>query len=114
MTNKEILNYFSKVDEKDNFLDKIEMLYTIQDDYKKSDFYKKIKLPIIDLYEKYSMDRNLNLQGLFASVQKEINKLDLSHLMDLINQVGDVFGEENKQVLSNFNVLKEIMGNTKQ
>ena len=48
------------------------------------------------------------LNDISSKLQKLINELDLNKFMELLNQLGDVFGAENEEIMGAMNLFKEI------
>ena len=110
LTNLEISNRLEEIAKEENFIDQLESLTSFKKEYKTSDFYKKTKLNLFDVYKSFSLYKSLRLESLFDSIQREINKLDLQHLTELLTQFGETMEKENNDVRANFELLKEIMG----
>lgn len=65
----------------ESFLDSIEIIYKKDPGYKKSNFYKQTKIPLIQLYEKYFQYRVLQY-----SIQEKFNdfigKIDINQMIE--------------------------------
>jgi hypothetical protein len=48
------------------------------------------------------------LNDIGNKIQKLINDLDTSKLMEVLNQLGDVFGAENEEIMGAMNMFKDI------
>ena len=48
------------------------------------------------------------LNKVFTKIQTLIDKLDLSHLMDLVEKIGTTYETENEQIMSLMDSMKDI------
>ena len=49
------------------------------------------------------------MDRIFKEAQKEINKLDISHLNDLLDKIAETFGTENAAITEQISQLQDIM-----
>lgn len=108
MTNKQLEQKVEKFLEIENYFDFIEAVYDFEKEYKNSDFYKKTKMPLLAIIKEARWFYGLNVNKVFAKIQTLIDKLDLSHLMDLIEKVGTTYETENEQIMNLMDSMKDI------
>ena len=108
MTNKQLEQKVEKFLEIENYFDFIEAVYGFEKEYKNSDFYKKTKMPLLSIIKEARWFYGLNVNKVFAKIQTLIDKLDLSHLMDLIEKIGTTYETENEQIMNLMSSMKDI------
>ena len=92
----------------ENYFDLIEQIKEFEKDYKNSDFYKKTKMPLDKAIREARIHYALNFVGMGAQLQKVINNLDITHLNELLDQVGETFGRENQEINEQLGILKDL------
>lgn len=92
-----------------NMFDAIMEMKNFEKDYKASDFYKVTKMPIEDVIKYGKMWYTYDVDSIGSKIQDFVNNLDLEHLMELINQIGDTFSKENEEILGAAQTLKDIV-----
>ena len=92
----------------ENYFDLIEQVKEFEKEYKNSDFYKNTKMPLDKVIREARIHYALNFVGMSAQLQKVINNLDISHLNELLDQIGETFGQENKEINEQLEVLKDL------
>lgn len=108
MNNQELELKIKEIIEKENFFDMIQSAVEFEVEYKKSDFYKATKMSLMSVIEKSKLFYSLNLKELFIKLQEQLNELDLSHAMDLIEGIGNTFEQENQDIREAANIMKEL------
>ena len=108
MTNKQLEQKVEKFLEIENYFDFIEAVCSFEKEYKNSDFYKKTKMPLLVAIKEARWFYGLNINKVFTKIQTLIDKLDLSHLMDLIEKIGTTYTTENEQIMSLMDSMKDI------
>ena len=108
MTNKQLEQKVEKFLEIENYFDFIEAVCGFEKEYKGSDFYKKTKIPLLAIIKEARWFYGLNVNKIFTKIQTLIDKLDLSHLMDLIEKIGTTYTTENEQIMSLMDSMKDI------
>ena len=105
MNNQELELRVKEILNNKNFFDMMESAVEFEKEYKGTDFYKKTKLPLVEVIKNAKMWYSLQLEDLGRKVQDFINGIDLGNLTSLIDQLGDVFSQENEETL---NIIKEF------
>ncbi len=98
MTNIELEQRIKKILENKNYFDLVLEALAFEPEYKKTDFFKKTRKPLGEVIKETKMFYTLNFDSIREKIQELINKLDLEHLMGLINEIGDVFAAENEEI----------------
>ena len=109
MNNSELELKVKELIKIENFFDMIEAAQNFEKEYKQSDFYKKTKQPLLPMLKEAAGLYGIAADRIFKEVQKEINKLDISHLNDLLDKVAETFGTENATISEQISQLKDIM-----
>ena len=91
-----------------NLFDLIEQTLAFEKEYKTSEFYKKTKMPIIEVMKYSKVFYALNIELLISHFQKVINELDLSQFNNVLDQLGGVFETENSEILQTIQSFKEL------
>lgn len=92
----------------DNFFDMVEQVYAFEKEYKKTNFYARTKMPLAAVIKESKIWYSLQLNDLENKIQRMINDLDLTKLTSLLNQLGEVFGAENEEIIDTIKLFKEI------
>ena len=108
MTNKQLEQKVEKFLEIENYFDFIEAVCGFEKEYKNSDFYKKTKMHLLAVIKEARWFYGLNVNKVFTKIQTLIDKLDLSHLMDLVEKIGTTYETENEQIMSLMDSMKDI------
>lgn len=87
LTSANILQRLEEIRQADNLCDEIIMLTGFEGEYKKSDFFKITKMPLMKLYVLNRLEKLLSLKELFKNLQEGINGLDAEHFTNLLDQV---------------------------
>lgn len=108
MNNQELELKVKEILSVDNFFDMVEATIAFNKEYKGTEFYKKTKMPLEDVIKNAKMWYGFQLNDIGNKIQKLINDLDTSKLMEVLNQLGDVFGAENEEIMGAMNMFKDI------
>lgn len=88
-----------------NFFDMIEKAVSFEKEYKQTNFYKNTHMSIMEVIKTAKVWYTIDFDNLLMVLQEKINKLDLSHITKLFEQMGELFGQENEEIL---NMIKEV------
>ena len=108
MNNQELELKVKEILAVDNFFDMVEATIAFNKEYKGTEFYRKTKMPLEDVIKNAKMWYGFQLNDIGNKIQKLINDLDTSKLMEVLNQLGDVFGAENEEIMGAMNMFKDI------
>ena len=105
MNNQELELKVKEILENKNFFDMIEAAIAFEKEYKGTEFYKKTKMPLIEVIKESKIWYALQFKDIGSKIQNLINDLDLSNINSVLEQLGDVYSQENEETL---NILKEF------
>lgn len=88
-----------------SFLDKIEFLTEKDKEYKRSDFFKLTKIPLLTLYEKFDMYKTRK-KGLADEFAEFIAQIDTEQVTEKIAEFIES-AEENKKIVETLNDIIE-------
>ena len=109
MSNQELELKVKEILEIENFFDMTEAVIAFKKEYKRTDFYKKTKMPITEVIKTTKMWYMLQLKDIGEKIQGLINDLDFNKFNELLNQLGNVYSQENEETLNIFKEFKEIV-----
>ena len=109
MNNQELELKVKEILNNKNFFDMVEAVVAFEKEYKGTDFYKKTKMPLMEVIKNAKMWYSLQLEDIGRKVQDFINGIDLGNLTNLVDQIGDVFGQENEETLNILREFKDIV-----
>lgn len=109
MNNQELELKVKEILNNKNFFDMIESVMEFEKEYKGTEFYKKTKMPLMEVIKNAKAWYSLQLEGIGQSIQALINSLDFSTVSSLINELGTTLGQENQEILNIINEFKDIV-----
>ena len=108
MHNQELELRVKEILSLENFFDMVEAAVDFEKEYKQSSFYKKTKMPLLEVIKNSKMWYLVNFDELLKTNQEKIDQLDLSRFMEIIDQAGGLFAEENQEILNMIQEVKDI------
>lgn len=105
MNNEQLTLQTKEILSTENFFDMIEKAVEFEKEYKQSSFYKKTKMPLLEVLKYSKIWSLMNLDNIVQLIQSKINELDLSKFTEIIGQAGDMFAIENEEIQ---NMIKEV------
>ena len=109
MNNQELELKVKEILSIENFFDMIEAVFAFEKEYKTTEFYKKTKMSLVEVIKESKIWYALQLKDIGSKIQSLINDLDLSNLNNVLEQLGDVYGQENEETLNIIKEFKEIV-----
>ena len=109
MNNQELELKIKEILSIENFFDMMEAVFAFEKEYKTTEFYKKTKMSLIEVMKESKIWYALQLKDIGNKIQSLINDLDLSNLNKVLEQLGDVYGQENEETLNIIKEFKEIV-----
>lgn len=109
MNNQELELKVKEILEIENFFNMIEAVFAFEKEYKGTEFYKKTKMPLIEVIKGSKAWYALQFKDIESKIQNLINGLDLSNINRVLEQLGDVYGQENEETLNILREFKEIV-----
>lgn len=114
MDNKELELKIKSLLSNSNIFDMIIETIEFDEEYKKSDFYKKTKIKLIDILKYSKIFYMLQPSVIIENLQSVIDNLNAENLMQVIDNISETFSNENKEtmeVLDSLDDFKEIIKN---
>ena len=109
MNNQELELKINEILSIENFFDMMEAVFAFEKEYKATEFYKKTKISLIEIIKESKIWYVLQFKDVESKIQSLINDLDLSNLNKVLEQLGDVYGQENEETLNIIKEFKEIV-----
>ena len=109
MNNQELELKVKEILSIENFFDMMEAVFAFEKEYKTTEFYKKTKMSLIEVMKESKLWYALQFKDIGNKIQSLINNLDLSNLNNVLEQLGDVYGQENEETLNIIKEFKEIV-----
>lgn len=110
MNNKELELKIKEILAIENFFDMIEAIIAFKGEYKQSEFYKATKVSLTDVIKNAKLWYTLQFNDIANKIQKMINSLDLTKISEVIEQLGEMYGQENEEIMEIANSFKQIIG----
>jgi uncharacterized protein YktA (UPF0223 family) len=117
MNNIELEQHIKEIIDMGNMFDMIIAAKNFDKDYKTSDFYKTTKMPLMEIIKDAKIFYFIDTSVIKDKLQNIINNIDMSHLNELFDQVGNIYAQENAdtmQMLNGLSDFKDIIKNTNQ
>ena len=109
MNNQELELKVKEILSIENFFDMMEAVFAFEKEYKTTEFYKKTKISLIEVIKESKIWYALQFKDIESKIQSLINDLDLSNLNNVLEELGDVYGQENEETLNIIKEFKEIV-----
>ena len=109
MNNQELELKVKEILSIENFFDMMEAVFAFEKEYKTTEFYKKTKMSLIEIMKESKIWYALQFKDIESKIQSFINDLDLSNFNKILEQLGDVYGQENEETLNIIKEFKEIV-----
>lgn len=109
MNNQELELRVKEILENKNFFDMVEATLAFEKEYKGTEFYKKTKIPLVEVIKAAKMWYLTQIENIGDKIQSLINKLDFNNVNDVLNQLGSVYTQENEETLNILKEFKEIV-----
>lgn len=92
----------------ENYFDMVIAIKDFEKEYKTTDFYKMTKRPLENVVKEARLHYALQLKDLGRHIQALIDNLSVENLNELLDKIGIVFGEENKEIRESLEVMKDL------
>ena len=109
MNNTELELKVKEILEHENFFDMVEAVFAFEKEYKATNFYKKTKMPLINVVKESKIWYALQFKDVIKKLQTAINELDLSNINEILEQLGEVYSKENSDIMSMVKEFGTIM-----
>jgi hypothetical protein len=108
MDNKQLELEIKEILATTNFFDMVEKALAFEKTYKASSFYKATKMPLMEVIKQSKMWYLFDLDSTVKKIQNHINELDLSKLLEIINEAGEMFATQNQEIFDMIQEVKDI------
>lgn len=109
MDNVDLDLALKKISSMPNFIEAIVALKELEPEYKKTDFYKSYKIPLMELMHEAKFWYTTDFSQIQIQLQNLIDGLDLSQVNNIINQISDTFEKENGDILKAAQTYKDLL-----
>ena len=92
----------------ENYFDMVIAIKDFEKEYKTTDFYKMTKRSLENVVKEARLHYALQLKDLGRQLQTLIDNLSLENVNDLLDKMGLVFGEENKEIKESLEIMKDL------
>lgn len=108
MNNQELEIKVKELLEIQNFFDFIEAVKEFEKEYKNTDFYKKTKLPILEMIKNAKGFYFLQLNDIFSKLQEKINGLKFDNFYSIIDEFSEVLSKGTQETLAGIGEITEF------
>ena len=105
MNNQELELKVKEILAIENFFDMMEAAIAFEKEYKGTNFFKKTKMPLVEVIKNSKMWYTIQLKGIGDKIQSLINGLDFTNVNDVINNLGNTYAQENNEIMD---IIKEF------
>lgn len=109
MSNAELELKIKEILSIENFFDMIEKVVEFEKEYKGTSFYKKTKMPLMEVIKNSKVWYALQLKDIVDVIQGMIDSLNVENLNSILSQLGEVYSKENTETLSIINEFKDLI-----
>lgn len=109
MNNQELELKVKEILAIENFFDMIEATIAFEKEYKGTDFFKKTRMSLMDVIKNSKAWYMLQLKDIANKVQSFLDNLSFDSINQVLNQLGDIYTEENEETLQMIREFKEIV-----
>ena len=109
MNNQELELKIKEILSIENFFDMIEAAAFFEKEYKTTEFYKNTKMSLMDVLKSSKIWYAFQLKDFAEKVQLFIDNLDFDNINKLIDKFGNMYGQENSDILNMVNEFKNIV-----
>lgn len=105
MNNQELELKVKEILATENFFDMMEAAVEFEKEYKTTSFFKKTKMSLFEVIKNAKIWYLIQLKDLGKNIQSLIDGLNMENISNIIGQFGDMYGQENEEIL---NIVKEF------
>lgn len=113
MNTKELELKVKEILEEENFFEMILKAQAFESEYKKTDFFKVTKMPLLSVIEKAKVFYTFNWNEAQVKLQNLINNLDLSRINELADQFGTMLANDNAATMENAKEFADLIAELK-
>ena len=108
MDNNELVLKIKTILSSSNIFDVLVEANDFNKEYKKTSFYKKTKIKLIDILKYSKIFYMLQPSTMIDNLQSIIDSLDVDKLMQVIDNISEVFSNENQETMGMLNSLEDF------
>ena len=108
MNNIELEQKIKEIIAIENYFDMQVAIKDFDNEYKKSDFYRNTKMPLKEVVREARVHYALQLKDLGNKLQNLIDGLTLEKVNEILDQMGNVFGQENTEIGEMLETIKGL------
>lgn len=105
MNNQELELKVKEILAIENFFDMMEAAIAFEKEYKGTNFFKKTKMPLVEVIKNSKTWYTFQLKGIGEHIQGLIDGLDFTNVNDIINNLGTTYAQENHEIMD---IIKEF------
>lgn len=109
MNNRELQTKIKEILKISNYFEMVLEAKGFEKEYKNSEFFKQTKMPLEKVLKEAKIFYFLQLDDFFDILQVKIDTLDLSRVTELLDNMTNVYNEENLKSLEVINNLRDIV-----
>lgn len=109
MNNEELQNKIKEILKISNYFDMIVVVKKFEPQYKKSTFYKTTHKSLKEVVREAKLFYLTNLDEAKVSIQNFINDLSFDKIKEILDQAGNVYAAENKEIADLVKEFKDIV-----
>lgn len=109
MSNAELELKIKEILSIENFFDMVEKVVEFEKEYKGTSFYKKTKMPLMEVIKNSKVWYALQLKDVVNVIQGMIDSLNVENVNSILSQLGEVYSKENTETLSIINEFKNLI-----
>lgn len=109
MNNKELQTRVKEILNISNYFEMILEAKEFEKEYKNSDFFKQTKMPLEKILKEAKIFYFLQFDDFFDILQVKIDTLDLSRITELLDNMTNIYHEENLKNLEVIENFKDII-----
>lgn len=108
MDNIELEQKIKEIIATDNYFDLKIKAKEFEKDYKSTEFYKTTKIPLDQVINEARTHYAYKLEGLGDKIQSIINNLSMDNINDILDKIGQTFGQENQEIGDLLQDIKDL------
>lgn len=109
MNNQELELKVKEILEITNFFDMVEAAFAFEKEYKNTPFFKKTKMPLIEVIKNSKTWYALQFEDVASKIQSLIDGIDVTSIQAVFEQLGGMYSKENADTLEIIREFKNIV-----
>lgn len=109
MNNIELELKIKEIISERNYFTMVMAAKAFEPEYKRTDFYKETKMPLQEVIKECKIYYFLQLDNLAEKIQLLIDNLSVEKINAVVDQLGEVFAQENTDIKEALETFKDIV-----